>query len=85
MNNEKILVEVYIPAAQLRSDFYLPLQCRVIDVKMAVLTMFKDHDFFKNTNLSNLHIYNGDTEKALDFKQFLLECGIRNGTCLFML
>ena len=85
MENEKVLVEVYIPAAQLRNDFYLPLQCKVIDVKMAVLAMYKEHNFFKNTDLSFLHIYNGDTGQALDFKQILLHCGIRNGTCLFML
>ncbi|MDE6196094.1 MAG: hypothetical protein K2F55_04450 [Erysipelotrichaceae bacterium] len=85
MYDEEVLVEVCVPAVQLKIDFYASLYCKGVDLKKAIFHMYQEHPFFQYMDERELHIYHGDSKKALDDQQILFHYDIKNGTCLFIL
>ena len=81
----KILVEVYIPAANKSYDVFLPTKYRIYEVLQLLLVNMKDlvGGYFEPSE--DTVICNGETGKVLDINKSVEEHSLTNGSKLIII
>lgn len=83
--DERIMVEVYVPAAQQAFDFIVPLDAQIQDVKVTLVQMLTEVTKNEFVGHSTTTIYIEDTKEILQGLQTMRFSGVKHGTRLIIL
>lgn len=84
MNDNKVLVEIFVPTIETSFNVFLPINKRVVNIVSLLETAITDlsDNYYKNNG--NARLYNNSTGLPYDDKLVLKETDIRNGSKLIM-
>jgi len=85
MTNNKVLVEIYVPASGECFDVYIPLESRVSEVlrlTAAIITDLSDGVFISNKDTV---LCDAETGNVYDVNIAVAELGIKNGSRLMLI
>lgn len=83
--DDRIMVEVYVPAAQQAFDCIVPLDAQIQDVKATLIQMITEVTKNEFVGRSTTMIYIEDTKEYLHGLQTMRFSGVKNGTRLIIL
>jgi hypothetical protein len=81
----RILVEVRVPSADLRTDVFIPYECRLRDVTELIKKVFADDPDSPFTPSEDTMLCDGTSGTVLDTSRSAEELGLRNGAKLLLL
>lgn len=85
MMNNKILVEISVPAAAQKYDVYIPLESRMSDVVAMVSTALSDLSGGKYKATKDAILCDADTGVIFNVNIEVAELGIQNGSRLMLI
>lgn len=83
--NNKILVEISVPAAAQKYDVYIPLESRMSDVVAMVSTALSDLSGGKYKATKDAILCDADTGVIFNVNIEVAELGIQNGSRLMLI
>lgn len=82
---EKVLVEVFLPAANTSYDIYIPLVGRMNEIVMLVSTVLSELSAGKYKADSSAVLCDAATGAVFDINRTVEELGIKNGSKLILI
>lgn len=83
--DERILVEVYVPAAQLHVDALLPAYVRIKDARKQLLKMLEESAHYEAGSFQHLQLYLADAMCYPQMEQYVWEAGVHHGEIIIMM
>lgn len=84
-NNNKVLVEISVPAAAQKYDVYIPLETRMSDVVAMVAGALSDLSGGKYKATKDAVLCDADTGVIFNVNIEVAELGIKNGSRLMLI
>ena len=83
--NNKVLVEISVPAAGQKYDVYIPLESKMNEVVKMVATALSDLSDGKYKATEEAILCDADTGNIFDINMEVAELGIKNGSRLMLI
>ena len=83
--DERILVEVYVPAVQKRLEIFLPMNQTISDLKQVLMMFLEETWALENNTLFSLHWYAVEKGYYLNQSLSLKDHGIQSGETILLI
>lgn len=81
----KVLVEVVLPAAEMKFDVYIPLDIKVYDARLMIAELLSNLSDGKFKATNDTVLCNANTGDIFDINMFVAETEIKNGSQLMLI
>ena len=85
MMNNKVLVEIIVPASSQKYDVYIPLDCKMSEVLSMVANALTDLSNGRYKATSETVLCDADTGTIFNINTEVAELGIKNGSRLMLI
>ena len=82
---DKVLVEVFIPAANASYDIYIPLACRIGDILQMISKVTADLTDGKYKSSRTTVLCDRGSGVVIDINKTAAEVGLKNGSAVMMI
>lgn len=85
MNNNKILLEVYIPSIEKEYDIYVPISKRIGTIRKLIIEGIEDFSDNEITIRDNMNLYSKETGSMYDVNMKVIDTDLANGSKLILI
>ena len=84
-NNNKILIEIYLPTFEIRYDVFIPINKRVGTIKQLIEKLLIEMSDITYKITEGTNLYSKDTGNIYDVQMLIKDTDIKNGSKLVLI